>query len=133
MKVPTPIELLSQFLSISREIPIEPGAYEEEPKFNQKDNALKILSLKIATHLRWNLDLIEKHLTFRRQVQLISFLCNVTGVTTITLPGSLVKELKASEEGCQDAMRFAMTISYLWIIRMPVAKFDRSKSSQMLM
>lgn len=64
--VPTPIELISQFLSISPENQsnaiditspdIESALNKNEGlKIGHKQLALKILGLKVASHLKWNL------------------------------------------------------------------------------
>lgn len=64
--VPTPIELISQFLSIAPESQsnaiditspdIESALNKNEGlKIGHKQLALKILGLKVASHLKWNL------------------------------------------------------------------------------
>lgn len=64
--VPTPIELISQFLSIAPESQSNPSDItspdiesalnkNEGLKIGHKQLALKILGLKVASHLKWNL------------------------------------------------------------------------------
>lgn len=62
---PSPLDLISKFLSISEsqnttnvEVPVTVPAATENNKIGRKQIALKILTLKIAAHLKWNLGLL---------------------------------------------------------------------------
>jgi len=69
---PSAIELMKQFLSITPEYPPDPIPLDDEPqeikidllKYGRKHLALKILTLKIASHLNWNLGLNANLINF---------------------------------------------------------------------
>lgn len=130
---PTPIELISKFLSIAPENQtnsidittpdIESALNKNEGlKIGRKQLALKILGLKVASHMKWNLQLLEKNLTLQKQVQLLSDLCTVTSGKIVTLPLSLVHECTLGPEGSKQAFNFALTLYHRWVLRAQVLK-----------
>ncbi|KAJ6650141.1 Integrator complex subunit 8, partial [Pseudolycoriella hygida] len=130
---PTPIELISQFLSIAPENhsnaiditspDIESALNKNEGlKIGHKQLALKILGLKVASHLKWNLEILEKSLPLQKQVQLLSDLCSVTSGKSVSLPLSLVHECHLGPEGSKQAFNFALTMYHRWVLRAQVLK-----------
>lgn len=84
--------------------------------------ALKILSLKVASKLKWDLDVFERNLSLQKQVQLISDLCSVTSDKLVTLPLSHVHECKLGPNGSKSAFDFALTLYHRWVLRAQVLK-----------
>lgn len=130
---PSPIDLVSKFLSIvpenqtnSNDITtpdIESAMNKDEGlKIGRKQLAIKILGLKVASHLKWNLEVLEKNLTMKKQVQLLSDLCTVTSGKLVTLPLSLVHECTIGPEGSKQAFNFALTQYHRWVLRAQVLK-----------
>lgn len=84
--------------------------------------ALKILGLKVASHLKWNLQVLEKNLSLQKQVQLLSDLCSVTSGKMVNLPLSLVHECQLGPDGTKGAFNFALTLYHRWVLRAQVLK-----------
>lgn len=130
---PTPIELISKFLSMAPESQnnaptattpdIESAMNRSEGlKIGRKQLALKILGLKVASYLKWNLQVLERNLSPQKQVQLLSDLCSITSDKLVTLPLSLVHECQLGPEGSKKAFNFALTMYHRWILRAQVLK-----------
>lgn len=79
-------------------------------KLGRKQLALKILSLKVASYLHFNLDTFEKCLPIQKQIQLLSDLCSISSGRLVNLPLSLVHEVPLSPEGNKSALNFALTL-----------------------
>jgi integrator complex subunit 8 len=73
-------------------------------KLGRKQLALKILALKVASYINWNLTVIEKNLPIQKQVQLLSDLCSITSGRVVNLPLSLVYEVPVSSDGSKNAL-----------------------------
>lgn len=115
---PKSVEIMSEFLNI---IPSESAQQNNEVnspdsdalnkleslplKLGRKQLALKILALKTASFINWNLSVIEKNLPIQKQVQLLSDLCSITSGRVVNLPLSLVHEVPVSSEGSKNALR----------------------------
>lgn len=130
---PTPIELILKFLSMAPESQnntttattpdIESAMNRNEGlKIGRKQLALKILGLKVASYLKWNLQVLERNLSLQKQVQLLSDLCSVTSDKVVNLPLSLVHECQLGPEGSKKAFNFALTMYHRWILRAQVLK-----------
>lgn len=130
---PTPIELISKFLSMAPESQnntttattpdIESAMNRNEGlKIGRKQLALKILGLKVASYLKWNLQVLERNLSLQKQVQLLSDLCSITSDKLVNLPLSLVHECQLGPEGSKKAFNFALTMYHRWILRAQVLK-----------
>lgn len=130
---PTPIELISKFLSMAPENQnntttattpdIESAMNRNEGlKIGRKHLALKILGLKVASYLKWNLQVLERNLSPQKQVQLLSDLCSITSDKLVNLPLSLVHECQLGPEGSKKAFNFALTMYHRWILRAQVLK-----------
>lgn len=130
---PTPIELILKFLSMAPENQnntttattpdIESAMNRNEGlKIGRKQLALKILGLKVASYLKWNLQVLERNLSPQKQVQLLSDLCSITSDKLVSLPLSLVHECQLGPEGSKKAFNFALTMYHRWILRAQVLK-----------
>lgn len=86
-------------------------------KLGRKQLALKILSLKVASFLDFNLDLLENFLPIPKQIQLLSDLCSIASGRLVNLPLSLVHEVPLSAEGNKAALNFALTLYHRWLLR----------------
>lgn len=91
-------------------------------KIGRKQLALKILGLKVASFLKWNLQTLERNLSVQRQVQLLSDLCSITSDKLVNLPLSMVHDCLLGPEGSQKAFNFALTLYHRWILRAQVLK-----------
>lgn len=97
-------------------------------KLGRKQLALKILSLKVASFLDFNLDTFEKYLSIQKQIQLLSDLCSIASGRLVNLPLSLVHEVPLSPEGNKAALNFALTLYHRWLLRAHVLKGNASKA-----
>lgn len=91
-------------------------------KIGRKQLALKILGLKAASYLKWNLQLIERNLSLQKQVQLLSDLCSIASGKLVHLPLSLVHECQLGPYGSKKALNFALTLYHRWVLRAQVLK-----------
>ncbi|XP_055692605.1 integrator complex subunit 8 [Lutzomyia longipalpis] len=123
---PPAIELIEKFLTIFPDNPVEacptPQEGEKEPTvrsiediLGRKQVALKILTLKVASHLKWNLDVIET-LSLQKQIQLLDDLCTITSGTLVSLPLTS-DEVKIGPQGSRGAFEFALLIYHRWTLR----------------
>lgn len=130
---PTPIELISKFLSVSPEqttnstevtTPDIDATTEGKEKLTigRKQLALKILSLKVASQLNWDLLVLERNLPLQKQVQLLSDLCTVTSGKLVNLPLSMVHDCQLGPDGSKAAFNFALTMYHRWVLRAQVLK-----------
>lgn len=87
-----------------------------------KQLALKILLLKVASKLKWDLGIFEKNLSLQKQVQLLSDLCSVTSDKLVNLPLSHVHEVQMGPNGSKSAYNFALTLYHRWVLRAQVLK-----------
>ncbi|XP_058460613.1 integrator complex subunit 8 [Malaya genurostris] len=138
---PTATELITQFLSISPENqnPNELNSPEADSmnkneglKYSKKQLALKILALKVAAFLRWDLEVLEKNLPLQRQIQLLSDLCSVTAGKAVNLPLSLVHECPIiGPEGSKHSLNFALTLYHRWVLRAQVIRGSIAKNTKL--
>lgn len=135
---PSPTDLITQFLSIAPENQNQNELNSPEAdsmnkneglKYSKKQLALKILALKVAAFLRWDLDVLEKNLPLQKQVQLLSDLCSVTAGKAVNLPLSLVHECPIiGPEGSKHSLNFALTLYHRWVLRAQVIRGSAAKS-----
>lgn len=143
---PAPIDLIQQFLSVAPDAQQQPQNPElnspdveamnknEGLKMGRKQLALKILALKVAAHLKFNLDIFETHLPLIRQVQLLSDLCTVTSGKPQNLPISVVNDnLVIGPEGSKHALNFALTLYHRFVLRAQVKRGCQTKNNKILM
>lgn len=126
--------MITQFLSIAPENPIQNELatqdLNEGLKIGRKQLALKILALKIASFLKWKLEILEKSLSLQKQLQLLSDLCTVTSGKIVTLPLSLVYECPIGPEGSKHSLNFALTLYHRWVLRALVMKGSQIKTNK---
>lgn len=69
-------------------IPVTPGGGASNGKFKmpRKQLAVKILGLKVATFLKWNLDVIEQQLIVPKQICLLKDLCIIAFGKNVNIP-----------------------------------------------
>lgn len=103
-------------------VPLDTNPYEAYRNIGRKQLAQKILSLKVAAHLRWDLIIFERHLTLQKQVQLLSDLCTVTAGKQITMPITDGAAPVVGPDGNETALRFALTLYHRWVLRTQLLK-----------
>lgn len=141
---PSPIDLIQLFLSVTpdpSQAPTEPSSPDSDAnkkeglqaKIGRKQLALKILALKVAAHLHFNLDIIEKSLPLSKQVQLLSDLCTVTSGKVQNLPISLVHECVIGPDGSKHSLTFALTLYHRFILRAQVRRGCQTKTNKVVM
>lgn len=84
-------------------------------KLGRKQIALKILSISLASHLRWDLSDIEKNWNLQKQIQLLEDLCTITSGKAISIPMRKPPALGAL--GNKMAFDFALFVYHRWILR----------------
>uniref|UniRef100_A0A182MXX2 INTS8 TPR repeats domain-containing protein n=1 Tax=Anopheles dirus TaxID=7168 RepID=A0A182MXX2_9DIPT len=130
---PSPTDLITQFLSKAPEgqgqqtdiAPPDPDASHKPDglRNTQKQLALKILALKIAAYMRWDLDKLERTLSVSLQIQLLADLCSITAGRMITLPSSLLHDsAKLGPDGSKHSLTFALTLYHRWVLRAQVLR-----------
>ncbi|CAH2990018.1 unnamed protein product [Chilo suppressalis] len=96
-------------------------------QFTRKQLALKILALKVASTLHWNLDIFETKLPPLFQQQLMQDLVYMATDTAFTVPPIEVPQ----ELMQQPKVQFALTLYHRWILRFPVKAALYAKSTKM--
>lgn len=125
--------MISKFLSIAPEnqstlVDVTPSDIESALNANEglniglKQLALKILTLKVASKLKWDLGIFERNLSLQKQVQLLSDLCSVSSDKLVNLPLSHVHECLMGPNGSKSALNFALTLYHRWVLRAQVLK-----------
>lgn len=127
------IETMQKFLATSDQQPnndlneVDTLNKNEGLKIGRKQLALKILALKVASYLNFNLEMFEKCLPIQKQVQLLSDLCSITSGRLVNLPLSLVHEVPIAAEGNKSALNFALTLYHRWVLRAQVLRGSYTK------
>uniref|UniRef100_A0A671YXW1 Integrator complex subunit 8 n=1 Tax=Sparus aurata TaxID=8175 RepID=A0A671YXW1_SPAAU len=60
---PNPVQLIIQFLEQASKPSVNEQNQVQPPADNRRNRTLKLLALKVAAHLKWDLDVLEKGLT----------------------------------------------------------------------
>ncbi|XP_033225261.1 integrator complex subunit 8 [Belonocnema kinseyi] len=120
---PSPTDLIIKFMTINNEQKdTEVKIIESEsndaignlpPNWSHKNLALKILSLKIAAFLRWDLDIIEKKLPLPIQVNLLQDLFFITTDAIVEIPGVPDYPLNNMSE----QLLFTIVLYHRWHLR----------------
>uniref|UniRef100_A0A182QPP1 INTS8 TPR repeats domain-containing protein n=1 Tax=Anopheles farauti TaxID=69004 RepID=A0A182QPP1_9DIPT len=130
---PSPTDLITQFLSKAPEgqsqttdvAPPDSDASHKPDglRYTKKQLALKILALKVAAYMRWDLDKLERALSVSLQIQLLADLCSITAGRMITLPSSLLHDSTTlGPEGSKHSLTFALTLYHRWVLRAHVLR-----------
>ncbi|XP_037871925.1 integrator complex subunit 8 [Bombyx mori] len=142
---PSACELIEEFLSVdskganskptSERIPdtdappTPPSAISSPIQFTRKQLALKILGLKVAASLHWNLDTLELNLAPQIQHQLMQDLVYMaTDAGFAVPPQEIPAELMQKPQ-----VIFALTLYHRWTLRFPVKAALYAKSSKIYM
>uniref|UniRef100_A0A1A9ZGI3 INTS8 TPR repeats domain-containing protein n=1 Tax=Glossina pallidipes TaxID=7398 RepID=A0A1A9ZGI3_GLOPL len=147
---PSALELMSQFISMTPDT-ILPQQFNVTPTseplaavsssstpvpsneglfLTHKQMALKVLALKVATWLKWNLDVLEKNLPIPKQLFLLRDLCTLSFGKKVGIPLSADFQMKITNEGNEKAARFALTFYHRWVLRLQILKDIALKSAR---
>ncbi|XP_062129370.1 integrator complex subunit 8 [Drosophila sulfurigaster albostrigata] len=102
-------------------------------QLTRKQLALKILELKVATWLKWDLDALEKSLPVAMQLSLLRDLCTISYGRHVTIPFASDFDFKIASAGNERAARFALTIYHRLLLRLQLIKDSALKASRPLM
>uniref|UniRef100_A0A182TSX6 INTS8 TPR repeats domain-containing protein n=1 Tax=Anopheles melas TaxID=34690 RepID=A0A182TSX6_9DIPT len=130
---PSPTDLITQFLAKAPEGQTHPpdltapdpdGAHRSDGlKYTKKQLALKILALKVAAFMRWDLDKLERTLSVSLQIQLLADLCSITAGKMVALPSSLLQDpALIGTDGSRHSFNFALTLYHRWVLRAQVLR-----------
>ncbi|XP_035429833.2 integrator complex subunit 8 [Spodoptera frugiperda] len=140
---PSACELIEEFLSVDTKNgnkstservvdvdapPTPPSAPNPAPaQFTRKQLALKILALKVASTLHWNLDVFESKLPPQIQQQLMQDLVYMSTDSAFAVPPQEIP----SELLQQPQVQFALALYHRWVVRFPVKAALYAKSNKM--
>ncbi|XP_070151537.1 integrator complex subunit 8 [Polyergus mexicanus] len=120
---PSPTDLIIKFMTInSDQKETEPKTIDTElndvksngiAKWCHKNLALKILSLKVAAYLKWDLDILEKKLPLPIQLTLLQDLFYVTADVAVEIP--TIPEFFI--ETASDQFLFTLVLYHRWHLR----------------
>ncbi|CAD7012092.1 unnamed protein product [Ceratitis capitata] len=152
---PSALELMSQFITVTPDVivlsspepenmpggmPVTPGAgvttaptlvnNSEGLRLPRKQIALKILALKVATWLKWNLDVLEKSLPISKQLFLLRDLCTICFGKLVSIPLLQDFQPKITPDGHEHAARFALTFYHRWVLRLQILKDIAMKAAR---
>ncbi|XP_028165739.1 integrator complex subunit 8 [Ostrinia furnacalis] len=96
-------------------------------EYSRKQLALKILALKIASTLRWNLDILETKLPPQIQQQLMQDLVYMATDGSFSVPPTEISQNLLQ----QPQVQFALTLYHRWVLRFPVKSALHAKSNKM--
>lgn len=82
-------------------------------KWSHRNLALKILSLKVAAYLKWDLDVLEKKLPLPIQLTLLQDLFYITGDVVVEIP--TIPEFFI--ETTSDQLLFTLVLYHRWLLR----------------
>lgn len=99
---------------------------DNDVKIDHKSVALKILSLKVASYLKWDLDIIERKLPLPMQLTFLQDLFYVTGDIMVEIPSILEFPL----ESISDQLLFTIVLYHRWILRAIVNRALNSKQNR---
>ncbi|KAM7342295.1 integrator complex subunit 8 [Cochliomyia hominivorax] len=150
---PSALELLSQFISMAPDnvvipqfdltnsdpsaMPVPPSAVVsgvpnnmEALRLTRKQLALKVLALKVATWLKWNLDVFEKNLPIPKQLCLLRDLCTISFGKRVSIPLTNEFQAKITPDGNEKAAKFALTFYHRWVLRLQILKDIAMKAAR---
>lgn len=131
---PSPTDLIIKFMTINLEqrdnnetkiVDID-GIETKQPapcKWSHKNLALKILSLKVAAYLKWDLDTIETKLPLPMQISLLQDLFYIATDNVVEIP--MTQEYPTSS--MTDQVLFAVVLYHRWHLRAIVYKSLNSR------
>ncbi|EFN80014.1 integrator complex subunit 8 [Harpegnathos saltator] len=120
---PSPTDLIIKFMTINsdqKEIElktIDTESNDVKPngvnKWSHRNLALKILSLKVAAYLKWDLDILEKKLPLPIQLTLLQDLFYITSDVMVEIP--TIPEFFI--EKVSDQLLFTLVLYHRWHLR----------------
>ncbi|KMQ92612.1 integrator complex subunit 8-like protein [Lasius niger] len=124
---PSPTDLIIKFMTInSDQKETEPKAIDTElndiksngtAKWCHKNLALKILSLKVAAYLKWDLDILEKKLPLPIQLTLLQDLFYITADMMVEIPFQRDTIPEFFIETTSDQFLFTLVLYHRWHLR----------------
>ncbi|XP_072531478.1 integrator complex subunit 8 isoform X1 [Salminus brasiliensis] len=108
---PSPVQLVIQFLEQASKPSVNEQNQVQPPADNRRNRTLKLLALKVAAHLRWDLDVLEKGLT----IPVLNMLLNELLCVSKVPPG--VKHVDLDLSTLPPTTAMAVLIYNRWAIR----------------
>ncbi|XP_056154171.1 integrator complex subunit 8 [Lampris incognitus] len=108
---PTPAQLIIQFLEQASKPSVNEQNQVQPPADNRRNRTLKLLALKVAAHMRWDLDVLEKGLT----IPVLNMLLNELLCVSKVPPG--VKHIDLDLSTLPPTTAMAVIIYNRWAIR----------------
>jgi integrator complex subunit 8 len=96
-------------------------------KWTYKNLALKILSLKVAAYLKWDLELLQKKLPLQMQLTLFQDLFYITMDIIVEIP--LVPEYSANNISDRDL--FTLILYHRWLLKAIVFRALNNKQPKL--
>ncbi|OAD62741.1 Integrator complex subunit 8 [Eufriesea mexicana] len=133
---PSATDLIIKFMTINSEHKenevkiVDAESTDAKPntavKWTHRNLALKILSLKVAAHLKWDLDILEKKLPLPIQLTLLQDLLYITSDLTVEIP--IIPEF--TMHPISDQVLFTIVLYHRWHIRAIVYRALNNKQSK---
>ncbi|XP_072880703.1 integrator complex subunit 8 [Hemitrygon akajei] len=111
---PSPIQLITQFLEQASKPSVNEQNQVHPPSENKRNRTLKLLALKVAAHLKWDLELLEKSLT----VPVLNMLLNELLCISKVPPG--VKHVDLDLGSLPPTTTMAILVYNRWAVRTTV-------------
>nr|XP_055075737.1 integrator complex subunit 8 isoform X1 [Misgurnus anguillicaudatus] len=108
---PSPVQLIIQFLEQASKPSVNEQNQVQPPVDNRRNRTLKLLALKVAAHLKWDLNILEKGLT----IPVLNMLLNELLCASRVPPG--VKHVDLDLHGLPPTTAMAVLIYNRWAIR----------------
>uniref|UniRef100_A0A667XBN5 Integrator complex subunit 8 n=1 Tax=Myripristis murdjan TaxID=586833 RepID=A0A667XBN5_9TELE len=108
---PAPVQLIIQFLEQASKPSVNEQNQVQPPVDNRRNRTLKLLALKVAAHMRWDLDVLEKGLT----IPVLNMLLNELLCVSKVPPG--VKHVDLDLSTLPPTTAMAVIIYNRWAIR----------------
>ncbi|XP_048042085.1 integrator complex subunit 8 isoform X2 [Megalobrama amblycephala] len=108
---PSPVQLIIQFLEQASKPSVNEQNQVQPPVDNRRNRTLKLMALKVAAHLRWDLNMLEKGLT----IPVLNMLLNELLCVSHVPPG--VKHVDLDLSTLPPTTAMAVLIYNRWAIR----------------
>lgn len=108
---PAPVQLIVQFLEQASKPSVNEQNQVQPPPDNKRNRILKLLALKVAAHLKWDLDILEKSLS----VPVLNMLLNELLCVSKVPPGT--KHVDMDLAALPPTTAMAILLYNRWAIR----------------
>uniref|UniRef100_A0A3B4FIG4 Integrator complex subunit 8 n=1 Tax=Pundamilia nyererei TaxID=303518 RepID=A0A3B4FIG4_9CICH len=108
---PAPVQLINQFLEQASKPSVNEQNQVQPPADNRRNRTLKLLALKVAAHMKWDLEVLEKGLT----IPVLNMLLNELLCVSKVPPG--VKHVDLDLSTLPPTTAMAVIIYNRWAIR----------------